>query len=89
MSRAKETRGVGDDATKRKKRVRGREREREGGGDSVVPKTGNGSSTGRNTRGKVSAVKIFSPRKFSTTASKAVYVLGSLRRPCILAQEIN
>lgn len=31
MSRAKETRGVGDDATKRKKRVRGREREREGG----------------------------------------------------------
>lgn len=32
VSRAKETRGVGDDATKRKKRVRGRERERERGG---------------------------------------------------------
>lgn len=56
-----------------------RKREREGG--SHVPKTGNGSSTRRNARGKVSPMKFFSPGTFSTAMNMQAKVVVTTSHP--------
>lgn len=64
-----------------RERKRDRERGREGEGSSHVPKTGNGSSTRRNARGKVSPVKFFSPATFSTAMNMQAKVVVTTSHP--------